>query len=392
MHDPFVSSHDAAARRRKTTVLALAGGVVLLTFVAWFIGSSNDEPVKRTEHMEDISFASTDLVDASRAPGESVLQEDNWEEPTTDGEGIRLSSASPSAGKSAPARQGAGAPATGPVVASVKSDPPVSSRTSPEVAVSSKTPAKEKSAAGEPTKKSSPTASPASQPLASVGKAASGEPARIARQDNEKTRLPDEKEPAAAKTTAAPQIALISPKSRHTGVVHQTRELISAADFAEIIAMPVPMAIPLATPVGVPIADAIAEPKRDDPPPATERPAESSRKSVPIPPVVQRKPPARVTQEQAKRFADILTRAWQQQGKIGKGEKIRLPSSRETANSNIWREDDPAAPPSVRKPFGLVVSDASSTRGGIPVRDDIPPGASPLEKTGPDKPLWKRPE
>jgi hypothetical protein len=29
---------------------------------------------------------------------------------------------------------------------------------------------------------------------------------------------------------------------------------------------------------------------------------------------------------------------------------------------------------------------------GIPVRTDVPPGVSALEKTGPDKPLWQRPE
>ncbi|WP_395744520.1 hypothetical protein [Prosthecobacter sp.] len=58
------------------------------------------------------------------------------------------------------------------------------------------------------------------------------------------------------------------------------------------------------------------------------------------------------------------------------------------------REDGRRASRGERHPFGLVAAQEvpSFTPEGIPLRTDLRAGVSALEKTGADKPLWKRPE
>ncbi len=108
--------------------------------------------------------------------------------------------------------------------------------------------------------------------------------------------------------------------------------------------------------------------------------------------------PAAVPQMEARKYAERTTENFRQQGALTATQRVRLPRSTETTNKKVWREDDKPATPDERRPFGLVVVDekaaapAAATPEGIPLRTDIPAGTSSLEKTGADKPLWKRPE
>ena len=104
--------------------------------------------------------------------------------------------------------------------------------------------------------------------------------------------------------------------------------------------------------------------------------------------------PVRVTQADALQFAAQATTTLRQTGKLKPTEKVRLPRKSEAKNPAIWHEDDVPSTEAEEKPFGLVITRETEDRSpeGIPLRTDIPEGRSPLEKTGPDKPLWKRPE
>jgi hypothetical protein len=104
--------------------------------------------------------------------------------------------------------------------------------------------------------------------------------------------------------------------------------------------------------------------------------------------------PAVVPKEDAQHYARRTTDTLRQQGTLKPTQTVRLPRQQETTNARVWREEDTPATAQERRPFGLVVEDTnpSFTPEGIPLRTDIPAGTSPLEKTGVDKPLWKRPE
>lgn len=104
--------------------------------------------------------------------------------------------------------------------------------------------------------------------------------------------------------------------------------------------------------------------------------------------------PVHVLHEEARSFAAQISAQLRQQGTLKLGERIRLPRGTETPSKKIWREDDKPVVSGERRPFGLVLTQESSafTPAGIPLRTDIPAGKSPLEKTGADKPLWKKPE
>jgi hypothetical protein len=127
---------------------------------------------------------------------------------------------------------------------------------------------------------------------------------------------------------------------------------------------------------------------------------------------------AAVTREQADAFAGWMTRLHRELGLIGGSQEFRLPRAEETSSPKIWRVDDAAVGAGERRPFGLVLEEKDQALAvqyersvaervalaagagavdelmvdGIPVRTDVPPGVSALEKTGPDKPLWQRPE
>jgi hypothetical protein len=104
--------------------------------------------------------------------------------------------------------------------------------------------------------------------------------------------------------------------------------------------------------------------------------------------------PAKVRQQEARQFAQETTDNMRRQGLLKPEQKVRLPKLAESNNPRIWREDETPASADERRPFGLIVVDENpaTTPEGIPLRTDIPAGASALQKTGPDKPLWKRPE
>jgi hypothetical protein len=123
--------------------------------------------------------------------------------------------------------------------------------------------------------------------------------------------------------------------------------------------------------------------------PAPETQASSdARSSTPAP------APVLVPKEEAQDYALRTTETLRQQGTLKPAQTVRLPRQHETTNARVWREEDTPATAQERRPFGLVVEDTNpaSTPQGIPLRTDIPAGTSPLEKTGADKPLWKRPE
>lgn len=103
---------------------------------------------------------------------------------------------------------------------------------------------------------------------------------------------------------------------------------------------------------------------------------------------------AKVRQQEAREFAQQMTNNMRRQGLLKPEQKVRLPKVAESNNPRIWREDESPASADERRHFGLIVVDENpaTTPEGIPLRSDIPAGTSALQKTGPDKPLWKRPE
>jgi len=104
--------------------------------------------------------------------------------------------------------------------------------------------------------------------------------------------------------------------------------------------------------------------------------------------------PAIVPKQEAEDFARRTTSELRRQGTLRPTQQVRLPRQQETNNTRVWRQEDTPAATDERRPFGLVVEDTSPAFSpeGIPLRTDIPAGASPLNKTGADKPLWKRPK
>lgn len=155
----------------------------------------------------------------------------------------------------------------------------------------------------------------------------------------------------------------VRPKQKQPGIIARTRDLVTEPEFRRAPKPAVTQAKPGQTP---------------SKPVAATKPA----------------PPARVRQQEARSFAARTTEQLREQGLIKPGQRIRLPRSTETPNPTIWREDDAPVTPEERRPFGLVLAEENPahTPEGIPLRTDLPAETSPLEKTGADKPLWKRPE
>jgi hypothetical protein len=101
-----------------------------------------------------------------------------------------------------------------------------------------------------------------------------------------------------------------------------------------------------------------------------------------------------VSQQEAREYAQQTTKKLREQGLLNPHQQVRLPLTSETNNTRIWREDETPGSKEERRPFGLIITDEKPlmTPEGIPLRTDIPAGTSALQKNGPDKPLWKRPE
>ncbi|WP_395744782.1 hypothetical protein [Prosthecobacter sp.] len=137
------------------------------------------------------------------------------------------------------------------------------------------------------------------------------------------------------------------------------------------------------------------------PPPSPAPPSsqDSPQAAVPLAIAASEEPvpkaiPVHVLHEEARVYAAETTQQLQQKGTLSLSEHIRLPKRTEAANASIWHDEDKPLTAGERRPFGLVLSNEKSafTPEGIPLRTDIPAGTSPLEKTGADKPLWKRPQ
>jgi hypothetical protein len=150
------------------------------------------------------------------------------------------------------------------------------------------------------------------------------------------------------------QLAFVRPSSPRPGLIAQTARLVDSSEIDE----------------DVPNSPAVSRKKQ-----TTEQ-------------------PAKVSHAEAKAFAGKTTEKMRAKGELKPTQQARLPLLSEAPNPKIWREDDAPLSAEERRPFGLVISDESQreTTEGIPLRTDIPAGTSPLEKTGADKPLWKRPE
>lgn len=160
------------------------------------------------------------------------------------------------------------------------------------------------------------------------------------------------------KESALAKPVFVRPSQERPGVVAQTRTLITEKQYAS------------------PSASKTGKPK-----PAAEDKAVGSA-------------PAQVRQQDARSYAQQATRQLQQQKVLAPTQHVRLPRRAETTNPAVWHEDDTPASTDERRPFGLIVAEEKPgfTPAGIPLRTDIPAGASSLEQNGPDKPLWKRPE
>ncbi|MBL9129862.1 MAG: hypothetical protein JNG86_01590, partial [Verrucomicrobiaceae bacterium] len=169
--------------------------------------------------------------------------------------------------------------------------------------------------------------------------------------------------PSTASSSAAPKDDMpefVRPAAKRPGLIAQSRALVTERQFKRSRASePEPKA-------------EISTPKSSTPAPA---------------PVV-------VPKVEAEDYARRTTATLRQQGTLKPTQSVRLPRQQETTNTRVWREEDTPATAEERRPFGLVVEDTNPafTPEGIPLRTDIPAGVSPLEKTGADKPLWKKPE
>ncbi|MBE7495312.1 MAG: hypothetical protein HS117_10215 [Verrucomicrobiaceae bacterium] len=198
---------------------------------------------------------------------------------------------------------------------------------------------------------------------ASGGPAESAARVESARNTPPTTALGTMSTPAAVTTSdvADERPAFVRPAVKRTGLIAQSRSLVTERQIQH------------ARSSGTPAPDA----------------ARSPAMSAPSPPA-----PAVVPKHEAEDFARRTTEVLRQQGTLRPTQQVRLPRQQETANTRVWREEDTPATAEERRPFGLVVEDTAPafTPEGIPLRTDIPDGTSPLEKTGADKPLWKRPE
>lgn len=184
----------------------------------------------------------------------------------------------------------------------------------------------------------------------------------------------------------AVQLDIVSPRLPRQGVVGHSRGLITAELFSLAIGKP---------------QDALAG--------ASSALTERSRNAALV----------RVTRPQAQSFASWLTRAHRAAMLITEGQSYRLPTREEAASPQIWHDDETPHQQDEARPFGVVlvedalpparsldqpprldarlpaalpVAPAISTDQGIPLRTDLADDVSPLQKSGPDKPLWQRPE
>lgn len=198
------------------------------------------------------------------------------------------------------------------------------------------------------------------------------------------THAPDQ--PQIERQSPRPAIALKAPKAARNGVILQSKALITTKQFQSYLPEP--------------------------------RPGQPPRQSASTPPATSNSPNlnaqkpnviAQITKSEADAFVQEVTRQWHKSGEIPSHQHVRLPKAAETTNTTIWRQEDVPKSPEEQRPIGIVLQEVSPpqplqttpasktspskdrTRQGIPLRTDIPAGTSPLEKNGPDTPLWKRP-
>lgn len=154
--------------------------------------------------------------------------------------------------------------------------------------------------------------------------------------------------------------AFVRPAVKRSGVMAQSRSLVTERQIQHVRSSVTPTAVA----ANMPTMSASTPPK-----------------------------PAIVPKQEAEDFARRTTAELRRQGTLRPTQQVRLPRQQETNNTRVWRQEDTPAASDERRPFGLVVEDTAPafTQEGIPLRTDIPAGASPLKKTGVDQPLWKRP-
>lgn len=190
---------------------------------------------------------------------------------------------------------------------------------------------------------------------------------------------------------ASPRVAypaLRKPRAPRPGIAAQSSSIITWAEYTPPSQFPVPV-----SPASAAAPAAVAA--------TSDRSLTKARDAA----------PAEVTLPEARAYTARLTDSLRQSGTLSATRTVRLPTKAETSNPRVWRQDDTPATPQETRPFGVVVEESdpaaraalaseapavptaqpTHTPEGIPLRTDIPAGTSPLDKPGPDKPLWKRP-
>jgi hypothetical protein len=339
MNDPSPAPVSTDANRRKLIAMVVVGSCFAVMAVAFMTGGKKTPPIKDTEKDPAVGIVQEG---ADFKAGGSTTPDDWLNAP--DGSGADTGTvAAMVPGKKESAMVAGDAPAASPSL-----DNPGQAGNAPATA-------------GKPVAQGSATQSPptsgtvadtstvaTAQPKAkpAVVPAATGAPTA--------TQTAPQNVPTKAKIQRPGAPVFVRPKVKRPGLIAQTHALITHEELAA--------AAPQAAPPADPAQDVKAKPA-----------------------------PARVRQDEARTYAQKTTETFRQQGVLTPTQRVRLPRSTETASKKIWREEDKPATPDERRPFGLVVVE-EKTPEGIPLRTDIPAGTSPLDKTGADKPLWKRPE
>jgi hypothetical protein len=416
MPESIPTPPHADLSQRKRIVIAVAAVFCVIMAFAFFSGGKKTPPKKDTEpdlavgivqDGTDFQFGAGAPEDWLNAPEGMTVAENSGTKPTPESLG-RVSSvvsgddptASPApspvptaattpASGSQPSTTTDARPSNGAAPAVPANNTPVASAsqiaaapTPPTVAKSSPEAMPVKPANSvPPTSVAEQPASPSDSPTSSAPKpsastiadvpAKKSEPSplassAIAKSQSSKPANDNPQNPSASGKVARPSHApeFVRPVTKKTGVIAQTRALISEDQFHQ-------------TSKNTTASDA---------PAASPAPSKASEPNA--------SPPARVRQEEALKYAQQTTERLRSEKILTPGQQARLPRSSEAPSTRIWREDDTPATADERRPFGLVIEETNPafTPEGIPLRTDIPEGKSSLEKTGADKPLWKRPE
>jgi hypothetical protein len=372
----LLPSPTPSATRRKRIVLVASGALISVMLMAFLFGGSKETPTKKKTEDEggQIGFINSDLTlnldnsgtyddwinapeGAVESPTEPETSPIKSESSVVNGDGGALTSSPISGQKMVPQYDGGSPPK--PIASDQAAVPsessPVAKGAQPGDTRSQVNPHPSSAMATTPDEKPS-TQVAAQQVKSKTGPASLSEPGK----SGPKSLVPSGN--AGTASTPKSEDAKRTPKhptfvrstSQRPGIIAQSARLINSDEFSEVV------------------------------PPSPNVPIQKQSTQH----------PAMVSHAEARHFAEQTTVEMREKGLLKPSQRARLPRLAEAPNAKIWREDDSPKTEKERRPFGLIISEdaPASTPEGIPLRTDIPAGTSPLEKTGPDKPLWKRPE